>query len=75
MAKEAADKYIAACVAPGTLRGYKKEWVKWLTFARRHEYRLAPPRPADLEALWTLSTPFWLRSTGIAPRLATTPLS
>jgi integrase len=49
MAKEAADKYIAACVAPGTLKGYKKEWVKWLAFARRHGYRLAPPRPADLE--------------------------
>jgi integrase len=49
VAKVAADKYIAACVAPGTLRGYKKEWVKWLTFARRHGYRLAPPRPADLE--------------------------
>jgi integrase len=47
---EAADKYIAACVAPGTLRGYKKEWVKWLTFARSHGYQLAPPsRPADLE--------------------------
>jgi hypothetical protein len=45
----AAYKYIAACVAPGTLRGYKKEWVKWLTFARRHGYRLAPPKPADLE--------------------------
>jgi hypothetical protein len=49
VARETADKYIAACVAPGTLRGYKKEWVKWLTFARRHEYPLAPPRPADLE--------------------------
>jgi hypothetical protein len=49
VAREAADKYIAACVAPGTLRGYKKEWVKWLTFARSHGYRLAPPRPADLE--------------------------
>jgi hypothetical protein len=36
-------------VAPRTLRGYKKEWVKWLTFARRHGYRLALPRPADLE--------------------------
>jgi integrase len=36
-------------VAPGTVRGYKKEWVKWLTFARRHEYHLAPPRPSDLE--------------------------
>jgi hypothetical protein len=31
------------------LKGYKKEWVKWLAFARRHDYRLAPPRPADLE--------------------------
>jgi hypothetical protein len=30
-AKAAADKFIAACVAPGTLKGYKKEWVKWLT--------------------------------------------
>jgi hypothetical protein len=49
VAKEAADKYIAACVAPGTLRGYKKEWVKWLTFARRHRYRLAPPKLVDLE--------------------------
>jgi hypothetical protein len=49
VAKEAADKYIAACLAPGSLRGNKKEWVKWLTFARRHEYRLAPPRLADLE--------------------------
>jgi hypothetical protein len=36
VAKESADKYIAACVVPGTLRGYKKEWVKWLTFARTH---------------------------------------
>jgi hypothetical protein len=33
-AKGAADRYIAACIAPGTLKGYKKE---------------APPRPADLE--------------------------
>jgi hypothetical protein len=48
-AREATDKYIAACIAPGTLRCYKREWVKWLTFARRHGYRLAPPRPADLE--------------------------
>ncbi len=48
-AKAAADKFIAACVAPGTLKGYKKEWVKWLRFARKHEYRLAPPRPANLE--------------------------
>jgi hypothetical protein len=32
-AKAAADKFIAACVAPGTLKGYKKEWVKWLTHA------------------------------------------
>jgi hypothetical protein len=31
------------------LKGYKKEWVKWLTFARKHGYRLAPPRLADLE--------------------------
>jgi integrase len=53
VAKVAADKYIAACVAPGTLRGYKKEWVKWLTFARRHGYRLDPPRPADLEDFLT----------------------
>jgi hypothetical protein len=49
MAKAAADKFIAACVAPGTLKGYKKEWVKWLTFAREHRYRLAPPRLSDLE--------------------------
>jgi hypothetical protein len=49
VAREAVDKYIAACIAPGTLQGYKREWVKWLTFARRHGYRLAPPRPADLE--------------------------
>jgi hypothetical protein len=49
VAREAADKYIAVCVAPGTLRGYKKERVKWLTLARRHGYRLAPPRPADIE--------------------------
>jgi hypothetical protein len=35
-AKAAADKYIAAYVAPATLKGYKKEWVKWLTFARKH---------------------------------------
>jgi hypothetical protein len=48
-AKAAADKFIAACVAPGTLKGYKKDWVKWLTFAREHGYRLAPPRPSDLE--------------------------
>jgi hypothetical protein len=48
-AKVAADKYIVACVAPGTLRGYKKEWVKWLTFVRKHGYLLAPSRPADLE--------------------------
>jgi hypothetical protein len=43
VAKEAADKYIAACVEPGTLQGYKKEWVNWLAFARRHDYHLAPP--------------------------------
>jgi integrase len=49
VAKVAADRYITASVAPGTLQGYKKEWVKWLTFARKHGYRLAPPRPADLE--------------------------
>jgi hypothetical protein len=49
VARDAADKYIAACVAPGTLRGYKKELVKWLTFARSHGYRLALPRLADLE--------------------------
>jgi hypothetical protein len=49
VAKEATDKYIAACVAPGTLKGYKREWIKWLAFARRHGYRLAPPTPADLE--------------------------
>jgi hypothetical protein len=48
-AKVAADKYIASCVALGTLKGYKKEWVKWLTFLRKHGYRLAPPRPANLE--------------------------
>jgi hypothetical protein len=39
VAREATDKYIAACVAPGTLRGYKKEWVKWLTFARASQLR------------------------------------
>jgi hypothetical protein len=50
VAKVAADRYIAACMSPGTLQGYdKKEWVKWLTFARRHGYCLGPPRPADLE--------------------------
>jgi hypothetical protein len=48
VAKVAADRYIAACMAPGTLRGYK-EWVKWLTFSWKHGYRPAPPRPADLE--------------------------
>jgi hypothetical protein len=48
-ATAAADKFIAACVAPGTLKGYKKEWVKWLTFAREHGYRRAPPRPSNLE--------------------------
>jgi hypothetical protein len=48
-AKAAADKFIAACVVPGTLKAYKKEWVKWLTFAREHGYRLALPRPSDLE--------------------------
>jgi hypothetical protein len=48
-AKAAADKFIVACVAPGTLKGYKKKWVKWLTFAREHGYLLAPPRPSDLE--------------------------
>jgi hypothetical protein len=48
-AKAAADNYMAVCVAPGTLKGYKKEWVKWLTFAREHGYQLAPPRPSDQE--------------------------
>jgi hypothetical protein len=48
-AKVAADKCIWACVAPGTLKGYKKEWFKWSTFARKQGYRLAPPRLADLE--------------------------
>jgi hypothetical protein len=49
VAKEAADKFITACVAPGTLKGYKREWIKWLAFASRQGYRLAPPRPVDLE--------------------------
>jgi integrase len=48
-AKAAADKFIVACVAPGMLKSYKKEWVKWLTFARERGYRLAPPRPSNLE--------------------------
>jgi hypothetical protein len=48
-AKAAADKFIAACKSPGTLKAYKKEWVKWLTFARKHGYRLGPPKPSDLE--------------------------
>jgi hypothetical protein len=52
-AKVAADKYIAACVAPGTLKGYKKEWVKQLTFAREHGYRLVPPRLVDLDKYLT----------------------
>jgi hypothetical protein len=71
VAKVAADRYIAACVAPGTLRRYKKEWLKWLRFARKHGYRLAPPRPADLEDYLTSE----VGPRGIAPRLGTAPLS
>jgi hypothetical protein len=41
--KAAADGYIKDSVASGTLKGYKKGWIKWLDFARRFGYRLAPP--------------------------------
>jgi integrase len=47
--KVAAGGYIKDSVASGTLKGYKKEWIKWLDFARRFGYRLAPPRPSDME--------------------------
>jgi hypothetical protein len=47
--KTAADGYIKDSVASGTLKGYKKEWMKWLDFARKFGYRLAPPRPSDME--------------------------
>jgi integrase len=31
------------------MKAYKKEWRNWLNFARERGYRLAPPRPLDLE--------------------------
>jgi hypothetical protein len=54
-AKAAADKYIQRSVAPGTRRAYKKEWVRWLTFARERGFRLAPPRVQNLEEYLVLS--------------------
>jgi hypothetical protein len=53
--KAAADKYIQGSVAPGTRRAYKKEWVRWLTFARERGFWLAPPRVQDLEEYLVLS--------------------
>jgi hypothetical protein len=47
--KSAADGYIKDSVASGTLIGHKKEWIKWLDFARRFGYTLAPLRPSDME--------------------------
>jgi hypothetical protein len=47
--KAAADGYIKDSVASGTLKGYKKEWIKWLDFTRRFGYRLAMPPPLDME--------------------------
>lgn len=49
LVKAAADKYIKKSVAVGTMKAYKKEWRNWLNFARERGYRLAPPRPLDLE--------------------------
>jgi hypothetical protein len=48
-AKECADEFIKKSVAPGTLKGYKREWVKWLSFARSQGFRLAPPSASSLE--------------------------
>jgi hypothetical protein len=36
--KAASDKHIQGSVAPGTRRAYKKEWVRWLTFARERGF-------------------------------------
>jgi integrase len=47
--KAAVDRYISKSVAPATMRGYKREWIRWLKFAREQGYRLAPPRIPDLE--------------------------
>jgi integrase len=48
-AKECADEFIKKSVAPGTLKGYKREWVKWLNFARSRGFCLAPPSASSLE--------------------------
>jgi hypothetical protein len=47
--KAAADKYIQGSVAPDTRRAYKKEWVRWLTFARERGFWLEPPQVQDFE--------------------------
>jgi hypothetical protein len=46
---EPVAKFVAESVAPGTLRRYKRKWIKWLAFAREHGYRLAPPQVLALE--------------------------
>jgi hypothetical protein len=43
-----ADEFLRMSVAPDTMRCYKREWVKWLQFARCQGMRLAPPRAKDL---------------------------
>jgi site-specific recombinase XerD len=55
LVKAAADKYVKKSVAVGTMKAYKKEWRNWLNFARERGYRLAPPRPLDLEDYLVLS--------------------
>jgi hypothetical protein len=47
--KAVADKYIQKSVAPGTMRGYKREWIRWLKFAKKRGYWTAPPQPTELE--------------------------
>jgi hypothetical protein len=48
-AKECAYEFIKKSVASGTLKGYKREWVKWLSFERSRGFRLAPPSASSLE--------------------------
>jgi integrase len=47
--KAAADKYIQKSVAPGTMRGYKREWIWWLKFAKKRGYWTALPRSTELQ--------------------------
>jgi hypothetical protein len=48
--KAAADNFIKDSITTGTMKGYKREWIKWLNFARARGARLVPPSALDLEA-------------------------